>query len=365
MMIVLVVSSQALGDSANEAKVRAYLEEIIRDAKTPISQVMAGKQWSITTEWGEPPSATEVAELEQLVAGKPDHPRRSELEEKKIALVRGVPVARKTVTYYSDRAWRISSDYGHKNDTILDSFGEMGRRDVVAWSMTKEQINIVNTENSPPGYQYAESVVDSEYIVRCSMWLAIGADAENITINIDSISATSKTWSATISSTSGVKRRLEGVINNEILRCNLVVIVAVPDGSEGVGAGREFSGWRNDEVVVRPIATRVRQFDVRGKTERVDIIEAAVVVEPSLLEALCVSPKPGVADPVRGIVKVQSVVDHRPNIGTRMELTGEGDIAEITPLPTQASRSRLQIVGWGVLGFLVIVLIVYRWRRSS
>jgi hypothetical protein len=353
IITLTLASTHAIADSRE--KLEAWI-----NAQRELNPIAAFENSVLTLARKTPPqmSATALNELRAQIAKFPDHPSRADVQAEEYRQRDGGTIVECQVFLRSAGNWRISetntwekSDLRYV-DTCLTSDH--------AWRLIPTQLRVVDPKSGfPENSDYRR--LEGEYartlhcLLNGGIWLL--ADARVISTHV----ADGK-WSARI----GTDEREVDFSGSWIVHEGQTHFVTSSRRitrnpiEDYVGQTENYSGWKWNEQIARPLATQIEIRKSDNRVERVITLKDVRSLPADEFERVTITPEVGVSDAIRGPATYTSVWDHRPDVG-RISYPGSPELTERIPDHTTRSR-QASIWGWILAAAIAIALVIIRVR---
>jgi hypothetical protein len=305
-------------------------------------------------------SQAQVAALRERVEEKPDHPDRTRLAMQERRIAHGDDTFGFSVWYWNNANWRFNQDTSDPNLPFWDQTATPQ----AVWSNTPSQLAVLDgREEMPSGRNYRESSRLFRDHLRLIMY---GGMAEGLAgaLAPGEMIVDGPEWHARAASRDGnsVMEWRGSVLPDGMLVVNQRRVINDTKYPAAIGLTTTFRDWRSYDGFPRPLAGEIVEADGAGRVRWRVRLEDAGPLRRADFDRVSATPTVGGDDPVRGVVKPDSVVDYRPN-ESKILIASEGEYLE-SDMP-QWSRvqgtSWRQYVGWAVL--IVIPAFGYFIRR--
>lgn len=367
LAMALAISAAAHKASAQQQRldpVATWLTTQIERASIPD---VSGLEIRFEVVTGERPTPGALAIVRSRVEGHPDHPDRALLTRME-EWARNGPSREEKRVWFSDAShWRLCQNL--QRDSAPAFFSDAGQLGAECWVLTPDQIG-VSQPSDTGGHDYSVYGGAIEFMLSAvathDLW-RLKQEGQVVT----AASLQGDTWMADLAEREmPTKRHIEyrvqgswdssasvGVIDSiELTRWD-----AAPSC---VGIRTTFSDC---DTLTLPGGGRLCMASTSSCSEQPGQSVRVLAVERSNLNVaqLGRTPIAGASDPIRGVIKVRSMVDHRPGAESRMTFSEEGSLQSRVPLREGRYKEILRWAGWAVLGGGVVLLIVYRKRRIA
>lgn len=357
ILLASLTFSTALAQT-NADEVRAWVRAQWAAADSPLDGI-AGNMIDFRL-WEAPKLTKEqIAELEKLVEGKPDHPARREIATGKRQLASGGDVRRYRVWANSSTEFRISEDTPYVEALYID----VARAAGVRWMMVPVQLQ-VGDEGSGPGINI------NPYVGSLLNYFRFGGlnRGRAIELKLEEIEVGGMSWIAMArSKKTGLESRFSGRWDPVAGRgfVERSVTLKCPAMPEAVGEERRFDNWARSEQLGEWLAGTIEERTKDGVVKIRYTLDGVTPYTPAEFEALTRVPSVDGEDPVRGVTTYKSVYDYRPGASAMSQRRGEDQtVPVIAPVPAESSIW-LRYTGWGVLSIAIVVLVALRLRRTQ
>lgn len=307
--------------------------------------------------------------LDAELAGKPDHPDRTLLEQS-LRRERGEPFGNKyTVWTDGEDRWRISMDFYSASDVHYWDAVYAPRRQ---WSLTGYSLTILDP-GRPPIPQadvraFARDALDPLQLLLAGRLPTIrGAGFGGVEFEIrDLFVSQSDSFgfrAVRPGSSPEVSFVFSGIWSQEHNRGFIAAVAFESSGDPDIdGSRHEFHDWSFHPEISTWVAGSVMAFDARG--DHVETLSLVRVIQsiPGELDRITQIPSIDGADPIRGPLTVRMVTDFRDD---RVDVIDEAGNQTAYAIPTTApeSRARLRYIGWSLLIAAVTGIGYFAFRR--
>lgn len=313
-----------------------------------------------------------LADLEQQIEGKPEHPLRPQYIELARRLGNGPDVTHDRVWYFGPEQWRMSSDEPW-NPNPRTPWHDSGRNEKDAWRLIPDTVTTLDTENPERGYnptfEPTSAAIAWQYLLTQNI-------AKGPGWSLKQVDREGPQWVAVFEN--GDKTRestCRGMIDDAgKLFIHEVVMTRSDDEPKWLGATRRFtpdtSGVLPELIPGLKPAIAMRHESPTGASypEEWEILRVGKASQEGGLAVLA-QPEPGGTDPVRNLATLTGLIDRTR--GQQFVVDG-GNIDRANPIPmANGSRDQTAFGRWGTPAVVVAIslvlggLIVLRWRRSS
>ena len=360
--LLLALATAAMGQEATlESRVESWLEERLKEAERPQNLDGIALTWHVA----HPPSGTaeDLAQLRSLVAGKPIHPLRAQIERLEHELQYGPASETFTLWYERDNRWRLNREVAHQPSV---PYVDVACKGDLAWSLTSVHVNVVDSDSAPSGYEYANQQQDFKLHINsfllnnldvCSRF---GARVEEV------VSRDQANWSAVLQTADGTREYLVSGHWSETAGQPFIDSLDMIYTGESETSKRsiDYADWRYDDVLARWTPHEVVHLKGDGTPWFALSVVESVAYDSNELDALLEPPTPAGSDPIRGAYTFRSLNDFRPGVESGFVLT-EGEMTE-RPLPVspRGGAMALRRIGWWALALLVAAFVGIRlWQK--
>ena len=335
--------------------------------KGPLS-LAPGKLIKYSVRIENPTAPKEIARIEAIVAGKPDHPQRADLAD-----LRGFARPRTVdYTYWYGGAdlFRFCSDRDYDPDLPYED-GAVGPAG--AWRLMRDQMELGLSKVGaewPDGQHRLLSDAMSQFAGHGASYIPGGLKAVRVTA--DAVregpgALAGRSWAVEAGSSDGVfaaivRGESTMVDGHERHLVNEIQFLRPPD----VFAPRiRMQDWRLTSTG-ELLAHRVIRHERSGKISTYELRSVVPVDQAAIVEH-CTLPRLEVADPVRGVPTVRTIVDNTGNEALFRNLAN----GETVPISAPAEAPEAPVPGWigpvGVAGLIVtlVVFAILRVRKTS
>lgn len=299
-------------------------------------------------------SPKDIDALRSEVAGKPEHPRRHELEAAERMLRTGAPyVMRFELFSTPEGAWRFNSTY-----VDAKTFTDVTLTNGTAWKLSPMAIELFG---DAPSADRRRSLAGERYVfvpMLASLLYGSLDRAAFSKLEIGDLRIDGSRWSATASRRSGTPLVLgyEGRWDPQAGRgfVERYTIVRNPSAPTFEGTGERFEEWEFHPEPGVWAAKRAVLTKPGGEVWRVHVFEGFAPLPAGGHDAVFAAPSPGGADVVRGPIPTNvEVGDHARAVVTRMN--EQGQLTE-APLPGARESARW---GWNTVGLSLLALLSF------
>ncbi|NUQ67840.1 MAG: hypothetical protein HUU18_06120 [Phycisphaerales bacterium] len=357
ILLVGLAYNMALAQT-NPDEVRAWVRAQWAAADSPLDGI-AGSMIDFRL-WEAPKLTKEqIAELEKLVEGKPDHPARQEIKAGKRQLASGGDERRYRVWANSATEYRISEDTPYEEFRYID----VARAAGVRWQMVPVQLQIGEGEAGPGAMQASYTAVLLGYFRFGGFNMG-----RPIELTIENINVHGTKWDALArSKKSGLEMQFTGRWDPVAKRgfVERVVNLKCPAMPEAVGNEHRFDNWVENAQLGAWIAGIAEERTRDGAVKVRYTLDGVTPYTAAEFDALTRLPSVDRADPVREATTYKSVYDYRPGAREKVERREGGEEVPVKARPAVEPSSWLRYAGWGVLSIAAVLLIVLRLRRSQ
>lgn len=308
-----------------------------------------------------------IAELEREVAGRPEHPRRNELEGHKRRLEKGSDKLTMTLSWSHDKLWRLSTTIPYV-PTLPYSDCAIGPE--AAWMLTPVQLTIMeSTGGNAANYDAALQNPSFRSYVNLAFHggfdLFEGACQPKSWQFIDD-----EKWRMEATSTDGsVVLEYHGTWRSDVKRgfIDSAECTRSPENS-AIGERWVFADWQLLPAVNRFAAHTVSNYKPSSSTPRASwrLLGCETVTRQQVEQAAAVPRADGV-DVERGPLTYTRVYDARVNRGMPIAAVTGPALKIDLAADSDRSSSVARVFGWITAVSLAVVLVVlkYRSRTSS
>jgi hypothetical protein len=362
----LVGIAQAAASATDAARVEKWRDAAWRDS-TRLPSLRGG--FACHIEYLLVPPDDELNQLRAEVPGKPEHPRKAELEQFEERL-RGTPTIQRFVVYSAgDDRWRCCLDLG---GVWIDSAVNRG----LGWTLSRDDLNIFSLaddrqEGRDPrsernlfatplsrlmdggfGECARGGLLPGPMEVRGDRWTFRAATPP---LSEGAAPAFQVVFSG---------RWDEGLERGFVDELNMMM---EPIYRDGFGSSIRFANWQVDPELGVWIAGSVESRFPDGRLDARYVFDGAAAIGEGGIDAILALPTPGSVDPVRGPATFRSIFDHRD---ASVKILRDGvpvPAGTINPAPGASStRDRwLRPVGWFLFGSCLCLYVWLRLRRQS
>ncbi|MCL4740593.1 MAG: hypothetical protein KJZ54_00155 [Phycisphaerales bacterium] len=325
---ILIVPPGARGQSADDTleRLESWLSRAWEEAQTLPSIPDASLRWRVEDRYV--PTQAELDALRNEVAGRPDHPKRPQLNIYERRLRDGPDVVHYELWLDGETRWRLNTNFppGFLDGGYIDTAWAPGS----AWKLAPRGLTIAE---SSPETESAQTLLSSRstFTSHVSRLLDGGmgvARTMRLTERAEPVLDGTR-WSVVASSepiASGVRRRVRfsGVWDRDADRgfVRAAEVIESPSNSQ---ARWDIDSWIYDDTLGRHVATTIR-YRADGVDQRI-VFEGAGVIPKGGFDALTRTPRPGETDPIRGRVDPPAVRDHTR--GTTLLRDEEGRLRQV------------------------------------
>jgi hypothetical protein len=308
----------------------------------------------------------ELRQLEERVAGKPDHPDRRTLDAEKRRRAKGPDRIDYQVWFQQSGAWRYNM-----TDHAEGFYVDQAVTPQIVWSLVPKTLTVIDPGTSPPpNKDYAVSEDDFTTMFRRLAWARMPGPP-SVNMQLQDATIRNGRWTGVASAAGWSTRRWTGYYDDEAGRLILeeTVLVESPKFPEARGKSERYSGWSFIELLGQWTARRIEERSADGRVQRVIEFDGAEPLDDDTFAELTAIPPSAGTDPIRGATTFTSIIDYRPRAEKITTFTPNGTVE--TPLPASSlGRSRshsLRVAGWVLAGAILVALVAIRlWRvRSS
>lgn len=253
-------------------------------------------------------SADDLAALEAMIAGKPDHPKRREAETLRRKLEHGGDVTTWRLWYESDDRYRIAQ-------TFPEGFPAVRYNDVVvdgdrSWRMTNRGLHLLDMDALPENEHPRMNLSQFQTALMQSIWPGFGSGSMNRTPS--EVRVDSGVWLCEIESESpGHRWVLEAGLTPDGPRIGASRVVEFASNDAYEGGRIEYGDWGPLPVLDRPAAFTQTFFGRNGVVQyEIGIVEVREI-RAGELDSLLVEPSADSTDPIRGRSEFAAVYDLR------------------------------------------------------
>lgn len=357
----MVVASLPFSVQARDeaAVVQAWASEFVRRAQE--SPVPQGSLITYTATFPAIASLAQVEQWQREIAGKPDHPKSSLVEQELRRLTRGPDVSKRRLAWWDEKLARI----GEELPLTPMKYADAGVSGQSMWSMTAA------------GWTASDSSTPSGKGVTYKYDALVRAEARNLAalrtggvvsfINLDPSSATVERQGAHwkvewLSSSASVKAQAivrYDAAHSVVLRSSRFNITKSPPETL---ATFESPDWVEHPQLGWMCAT-LKQTEQSGEVT-IFKVESVEGIERGLVEALAAVPDRSKEDPWRGTLAIAAVDDFRNDQMVRSRIDAETGKEVVTPTAFESSRQWLRHAGWFAAGLVVAMVLAVRVLRG-
>ncbi len=360
LFVLLSLFTSRVADAAiDKAQVSAWLQEQI-DGQFGLEKY-PNLYFRLTVTMPPQWSAAELAAVQKEVEGKPDHPKRFELQAEILRVKNNGERTIYTVWRNDANNWRVNSDSPEQPDI---RFNDVYAGPDLAWQMNPRQLTVIDPREGWPHEYELNTYLNAplKYFLDLSAGgLARPKVAE---ARLKDVSLQGTSWSCIVEQPN-YALRVAGTWNEQLQRgfVSDTTVVKSTRQPDSVGRKRTFGTWNESSIPGLWIASKVTESNSNGRVFSEAQVEEIRPQKGNELAGLKQLPDPAGSDPIRGQITFFNVRDYRPGVGKETYPRHVGaapTVLEINPKETD----RLRTVGWVVLGLLVVGLIGYRVRGS-
>ncbi|MCC6660670.1 MAG: hypothetical protein IT437_07260 [Phycisphaerales bacterium] len=309
------------------------------------------------------PTDTELSKLRREVAGHPEHPQYSRLQqyEKRLA---GKEVTEKSV-WRLNGLWRISQSWPESPLPYWDFVWGSSS----AWQLTPARLTLFSEDaSSEAGDTHARNSGSMNYEVGLLLTGGVmGAVANSMDLRPVLDRPDHWTVAATlVRDQDSIRYSAEGDWDAAAARGTVTASsFEVLDRAGRVTAASTCSapGWETVSGLDLAVARRAIVSGMDGRPDRAIVFVAAAPFTAREFEELTTPPSAGGNDPVRGAASFTSVLDLRGP--EQREASVLNNTLQWNTTTSDAPRRILQWSGWALLAFLALTFVLIRARRAA
>ncbi|HBS28396.1 MAG TPA: hypothetical protein DEB06_02850 [Phycisphaerales bacterium] len=311
-------------------------------------------------------SDAQIRALVAEVRGKPDHPKRHELQALLQARERGPTTRRNRFWSGGPGVWRRCEDGSNSELPMLDQ--AMNRQST--WLFGGKQVRIGVPDQPEVGQMYSSQTEFSVLIdIRRMLFQPFPATCSPAVALEDFRPGQGGEFTAVVGAPADPARlRLAGRWIPEDARAELSSVTRIAkDQSDRLHIAVMIDGHMFDPAIGLWVAKEVLEVDPARGSERTLRFIRAEPFDPSMIDELTAPPSRDRPDPIRGVQNIESVWDYSG--GTVMITEGDAPPRPMLgampreKVPTGASR--WQWIGWSSAGAIGAALVILRLRRSA
>lgn len=357
-LLLLCMFSRCVSAS-DTTRVQQWIEHELRRADAPIVL----DDYSITFEYVDPPTMTpqQLRTLKARIATTPDHPDHARVTTEERRHQGDGDITLISIVAPSPDTFRISKTFLWNDD-----YTDIGRDERAAWSLTANQLNIVQPGNSPITKNFATARSDIDFYLGLlfsgGMRFTPSSEIQIVSVSeldpggfLVELVNTERGWSA--------QAQIRWSTEHDRGFVQRLRYTSSTDNPDLVGSGFEVDSWKHDPLANRWLAQNASMSFYgttitlqNARTNPITSAEQSVLVR---------TPDPIGEDPLRGLVTATSVYDHRPR---EEQITYyDRDRASIgkAPLGRSGGRSIVWIGRAVLLGCLFIAVGTYMHQRRN
>ncbi len=338
---------------------KARQQEPVFPLKPPWVATLKRESWAVVT-------PQEVADLREIVRGKPEHPLRATLQHKERWLKYGPDETTFVLWYLDDETWRIRQDPGAKHtpdepgNPALAYFKDVGRNGDRTWSIWNRGLDL---------HAGADRMVMLES-VRSKLRAMFDSRLRSLTREMVSGStAVAKTglgWDVSFDWTNDRATTVSLTWDATSATGRVVRVATYPKQQPTHAIASVLDGWVEDELGTHAtVIYGTDGSDGRHSTHTLVDLRACTAAE---VRERAAPPKDGQVDPARGVVlDLRTITDRVADIEWRKSRSTDGKPGVMErqyvgppPLP---SRGYSATVAWLVAGATSCAVLAFVWIR--
>lgn len=299
----------------------------------------------VIVESHEAPTRAELAAWRREIEGRPDHPRRRDIEIAERRLAHGPDVHTYDIWLGPDNQGRVNLT--EANGYVFD-VAVYGRN---AWGYSPSQLTVALRDRIPPEYNYPAELRRVHRIVQSAIagGFSVGNAAYGMQIVDFTTTQNGENWTANVGFPDrGMMLRLAGTFDAETGR-GFATEARVTRSDESPDERGRF--WRYGELATihsHSLATVSEEYFSDGRLDLRYRIESPRPLERDELQRVTAIPDPSRhGDAVRGAIGSPTLVDHRPRSGP----------IRVIPDPDPAFDNPPPVRGFGFFWLLSIPVI--------
>ena len=365
LIMILMGATARAGDRASE--VQNWFAEEVREAAKPLA--FSGYSVSWFEDLFNVLGPAEVETLREAVKGHPEHPRRFELEATEKQIRDGK--IRLTFRLFADGSglqerWRYNRGEGATFvDSVFtpDDSWQLSAQSIALFDPAVVKVGADSQQAPQAGQRVFRSQIAGMLFGNLDLVTTRGLTPEPPTVSGDR-------WSIVCRKKYGndaeARYTYEGRWSPADSRGFVESIKYFETGITQSGTTFTFADWKKNEPLGRWIAQAILRKDASGVRSREIVFNSIDPLPPGGFEAVVALPKLGSTDSVRGVVVANTFVDFAKN--KRIIVDSDGSLSEskITDdVIATEGPARWTIVGWLLLGALVLTVVIVRFRNRS
>lgn len=306
-------------------------------------------------------TAAEADAMRAEVAGKPDHPKRAELQQYDREIKAGPQVQRRAFFVKDSSHWRFNQDFDLSNIPYYDTAYTPDE----AWSLSSTEVSVMDPRTG--------SAPDR----------TIGLSPGTLSQNIQTFTCAGTHWSFDLVCDRPREAPLESPFRLVFNRGAAPTVVIIGDWIDSEhraqinemflarADGRKealtrYEQWRREPTLDRLIPSRVSEYSAEGRLVRVLKFDSTSLIPEERFQELVQLPSFDGSDPFRGKIIATRMRDFRPDAGSITRRLTDGSVTT-AQLPDVAPRDYwfLRVAGWVASLALILGLVIARVLRRG